>query len=151
MRAGTNWTPLLIEAIARQGSFWSVLFFLSFVMICHVLVLHALLVALMLEVYSTEMEKAARASSEDKMSILLGHLAPPPPAQVDVQVVLLGEVRERFQKYDVDCSGALSKEEVRKLVADLGGDDWLSDADLQTAMEEMDLDASGLIELEEFL
>lgn len=150
---GTNWTPLVMESIARQGSMLgSVAFFLSFVTICNVLVLHALLVALMLEVYSNEMEKAARAGAEDKMSLLLGHLAPLTPEDASVQLVSMRDVRERFVKYDQDASGALRREEVRMLLADLSTEAGvLGEEELTAAMKEMDIDSSGLIELDEFM
>ena len=56
-----SWSGLLIEAIARTESLLPALFFFSYVILCHVLMLSSLLVALMLEVYSCEMEKAERA------------------------------------------------------------------------------------------
>ena len=58
---GASWSGLLVEAIARKGNLWPALFFFSYLILCNVLMLSSLLVALMLEVYSCEMEKAERA------------------------------------------------------------------------------------------
>lgn len=101
---GANWTSLLVEATARdKGSVLPAIFFLCFVTICHVLMLSSLVVALMLEVYDRETEKAARAASaDDKMSILCDTIAPPAPNDptLSVQTVLFSAVRDKFAKCD---------------------------------------------------
>ena len=104
----------------------------------------------MLEVYACEMEKASRANSEDKMSVLCADLDPPPPEKATVQIVLFSAVRDKFAYYDEDKSGTLQKDEVAKLLKDLSGGE-LSEEEIRAAMEEIDEDNSGLVELDEFL
>ena len=151
MLIGANWSPILVEAVARNGSFGPVAYFLSFIAICHVLMLSSLLVALMLEVYSCEMEKAARASSEDKMSIVWEDIEPPPPVAVTSQLVLFSVVRDKFEQYDVNPkNGRLDSHEVAALLRDLSNGS-LTDNEIEVAKAQIDLDGSGEVELDEFM
>ena len=58
--------PLLVESIARQGSFTPAIFFLSYVTLCHVLLLSSLLVALMLEVYTVDLERMVQTNASSR-------------------------------------------------------------------------------------
>ena len=163
MLIGANFTPLLVEATARSGApATTAIFFLSFVTICHVLMLSSLLVALMLDLYTVETDKVSRAQKEDKMSVLCAEIAP--ETQAPVHAVLYSSVREKFIKYDVDESGALRLEELAMLLADLSGGGGggsggsggssgggFSHDEVERIFSEMDNDNSGLIELDEFL
>lgn len=59
------------------------------------------------------------------------------------------EVREVFELYDVDGSGAIDAEELRAIMNELAIP--LTDAELNAALDEMDEDGSGEVEFDEFL
>lgn len=59
-------------------------------------------------------------------------------------------IKEIFDLFDVDRSGAISLDELEPLLAALGLK-GLVDADLEKIVEKYDLDGSGDIDFEEFL
>ena len=66
---GASWSKLMFAAIAGTGNFYVWIFFILFVLICHVLIL-SLLAALVLEIFSVEMEKAAKDNELDHLKQL---------------------------------------------------------------------------------
>ncbi|MCB9745492.1 MAG: EF-hand domain-containing protein [Alphaproteobacteria bacterium] len=61
----------------------------------------------------------------------------------------LQELRETFDHYDRDKSGAIDVVELSSLIEALGMD--ISDEELEVAMMSLDADESGVIELDEFV
>ena len=53
-----------------------------------------------------------------------------------------------FKKYDADSSGAIDKSELANLCKDLGVP--LDDAQLDAAIEDLDVNKDGVIDLNEF-
>lgn len=128
--------------MARQRSFGSVAFFLSFVTLGHVLMLSSLLVALMLAVYACEAQKAVRDEDcDDKMSLLCAEIAAAAPEhskKTDALIMLFSAVRDKFAKYDLDDSGSLLPDELRELLVELLPHETFSESELDAVMKEMD-------------
>ena len=61
----------------------------------------------------------------------------------------LERARRIFEGIDLDRSGELDRNEIRELGAQLGAE--MTDEELQSAMDEMDADGSGEVDLDEFL
>lgn len=61
----------------------------------------------------------------------------------------LERAKRIFEGIDLDRSGELDRNEIRELGAQLGAE--MTDAELQGAMDEMDADGNGEVDLEEFL
>ena len=153
MLIGANWSALLSEAAGRQRSFGSSLFIMLFVILCHVMMLSSLLVALVLEVYACEMERATQQQAEDKMSVLCMEMAPVKKTTETgkkLMTILTASVREKFSKYDLDKSGALQLNELEKLMNELNPEP-LTPEQINNALDDIDEDRSGMIEFDEFL
>jgi len=58
------------------------------------------------------------------------------------------ELRDAFAVFDSDGSGSISRDELKKLMKQLG--QTLSDAELDAMMDEVDTDGNGEIDFEEF-
>lgn len=58
------------------------------------------------------------------------------------------ELRDAFDVFDADGSGSISRDELKKLMRNLGQS--LSDAELDAMMDEVDQDGNGEIDFEEF-
>ena len=58
------------------------------------------------------------------------------------------ELRDAFAVFDADGSGSISRDELKKLMRNLGQS--LSDAELDAMMDEVDTDGNGEIDFEEF-
>ena len=58
------------------------------------------------------------------------------------------ELRDAFAVFDADGSGSISRDELKKLMRNLG--QTLSDAELNAMMDEVDTDGNGEIDFEEF-
>eukprot|EP00966_Prymnesium_polylepis_P184094 4266568-Prymnesium_polylepis.1 len=112
--------------------------------------LGSLLVALVLEVYACEMENVTRNTSKDKMSLLTETIVPSSSTRSELLTVLSPAVRNKFNQYDADRSGALQVDEIQQLLEDLG-DSGLSREEATQVMQDVDLDLSGIIEFDEFL
>ena len=59
-----------------------------------------------------------------------------------------GDVRKAFDKFDKDLSGAIDKEELGELSKELGFE--LSEEQLTSALEDLDLNGNGVIDFDEF-
>ena len=132
-------------------------FFLSFVLLGHVLLL-SLLAALIYEIYSVEMHSAMSDTRANPLALLF-------PATLDdadddtpdsqrsaapAMLVLSSAVRKIFSKFDLDGSGAISTSELRALLVDLGDERAESDEYVHQIVEQLDADGSGEVELVEF-
>ena len=60
----------------------------------------------------------------------------------------LADIREAFNLFDKDADGTIEKEELKKVLNDLGRS--ISDEELQDMIEDVDADGDGLIDFDEF-
>jgi len=175
---GSNFSPLLFETIQAQRSIVGpLLFYISFIMLGHVFML-SLLAALVLEVYSVEMERAMRQDNESHMQTLCNAATasshgeeslwdsqwssssalPTGPtvrrqaSQIHThsQIVLTDGVRATFNRFDADHSGTIADSELSKLLMDLGFGAPTGE-EVERAMRELDGDGTGDISYDEFL
>jgi len=63
---------------------------------------------------------------------------------------LAGTVEQIFQSIDIDGNGVLDKEELAKLLTQLGVHQAALEEDVKTLMETADLDNDGVVSLSEF-
>jgi hypothetical protein len=161
-----NWGQMLDEVVRQKATFEvPALFFLSYVFLCHVF-MFSLLGALVLEVYTFEMDKVTREDGDDKLRLLCevkattrssGERDDAVVAAIDSMglgdahlKLMTEQVRTAFDAFGVDGTGSFSALELSRLLVSLGSEPPSAD-ELAEMLADLDCDQSGFVDYDEFL